>query len=76
MITTYPELHISRQFHGLILRAHPTSGTEDDGDDRDDEHEGENEAPVRAVDEGTETPEEFEVDDRVKLGHPEDERCR
>jgi hypothetical protein len=27
------------------------SGTEDDGDDRDDEHAGENEAPVRAVDE-------------------------
>jgi hypothetical protein len=31
------------------------SGTEDDDDDRDDERAGENEAPVRAVDEGTET---------------------
>ena len=52
--------HTSRQFQGLILPAHQTSGTEDDDDDRDDEHAGENEAPVRAVDEDTETPEEFE----------------
>jgi hypothetical protein len=28
---------------------------------------------VRAVDEGTETPEEFEVDDKDKLGRPEDD---
>jgi hypothetical protein len=75
MTTTHPELHTSRQFQGLILPARPTSGTEDDNDDRDDEHAGENEAPVRAVDEGTETPEEFEVDDddKDKLGHPEDD---
>ena len=73
MTTTHPELHTSRQFQGLILPARPTSGTEDDNDDRDDEHAGENETPVRAVDEGTETPEEFEVDDddKDKLGHPE-----
>ncbi len=58
MTTIHAELHTSRQFQGLILPAHPTSGTEDDDDDRDDEHAGENEAPVRAVDEGTETPEE------------------
>jgi hypothetical protein len=56
MTTTHPELHTSRRFQGLILPAHPTSGTEDDDDDRDDEHAGENEAPVRAVDEDTETP--------------------
>jgi hypothetical protein len=56
-----------------MLPAHPTSGTEDDDDDRDDEHAGENEAPVRAVDESTETPEEFEIDDKDKLGHPEDD---
>ena len=61
MIITHPEVLASRYFQGLILPAHPTSGTEDDDDDRDDEHAGENEAPVRAVDEGTETPEEFEV---------------
>jgi hypothetical protein len=61
MTTTYPELHTSRRFQGLILPAHQTSGTEDDDDDRDDEHAGENEAPVRAVDEGTETPEEFDA---------------
>lgn len=72
MTTTHPELRTSRQFQGLIFPAHPTSGTEDDDDDRDDEHAGENEAPVRAVDEGTETPEEFEVDDKDKSGHPED----
>ena len=54
MTTTHPELHTSRQFRGLILPAHPT-GTEDDDDNRDDERAGENEAPVRAVDEGTET---------------------
>ena len=72
MTTIHPELHTLRQFQGLILPAQPTSGTDDDDDDRDDEHAGENEAPVRAVDEGTETPEEFEVDDKDKSGHPED----
>jgi len=73
MTITHPQLHTSHRFQGLILRAHPTSGTEDDDDDRDDEHAGENEAPVRAVEEGTETPEEFEADERDKLGHPEDD---
>ena len=73
MTTTHPELPTLRQFQGLILRAHPTSGTEDDDDDRDDEHADENEASVRAVNEGTEIPEEFEVDDKYKLGHPEDD---
>ncbi len=73
MTTIHPELHTLRQFQGLIFPAHPTSGTEDDDDDRDDEHAGENEAPVRAVDEDTETPEEFEVDDKDKLGRPEDD---
>jgi len=50
-----------------------TTGTEDDFDDSDDEHEGENEAPIREVDERTEAPEEFEVDDEDELGHPEDD---
>ena len=59
-MTAYRKLLISRQFQGLILPAHPRSGTEDDYDDRNDEHAGENEAPVRAVDEETETPHEFE----------------
>ena len=71
MITTHPEVLTSRRFQGLILPAHPTSGTEDDDDDRDDEHAGENEAPVRAVDESTEAPEEFEAGDKDKPGHPE-----
>ena len=73
MTSTHRGLRTSRQFQGLILPAHPTSGTEDDDDNRDDEHAGKNEAPVRAVDEGTETPEEFEVDDKDKLGRPEDD---
>jgi hypothetical protein len=73
MTTTHPELHTSRQYQSLILRAHPTSGTEDDNDDRDDEHAGENEAPMRALAEDTETPEEFEIDERDELGHRDDE---
>jgi hypothetical protein len=73
MTTTHPELQTSRQYQGLILRAHPTSGTEDDNDDRDDEHAGENEAPMRALAEDTETPEEFEIDERDELGHRDDE---
>jgi hypothetical protein len=71
MTTIHVELNTLRQFQGLILPAHQTTGTKDDDDDRADEHAGENEAPVRAVDEGTETPEEFEVDDKDKLGRPE-----
>jgi len=63
----------SRDFQGLILAEHSTTGTQDDDDDRDDEHAGENEAPVREVDENTEAPEEFEVDDEDELGHPEDD---
>jgi len=73
MNATYLEPKASRQFQGLILPAHPRSGTEDDDDGRDDEHAGENEAFVRAVDEDTETPEEFGVDDEDRLGHPEDD---
>jgi hypothetical protein len=73
MTTTQPDLHTSRQFQELILPAHRRSGTEDDDDDRDDEHADENEARVRAVDEDTEIPEEFEIDDKDKLSHPEDD---
>jgi hypothetical protein len=47
---------------------HPTTGTVDDDDDRDDEHAGENEAPVRETSDRTETPEEFEVDDEDEPG--------
>jgi hypothetical protein len=57
----------------LILPAHPTSGTEDDDDDRNDERADENEARMRAVDERTEAPEEFEVDDTDQLSHPVDD---
>ena len=73
MNTPHPEPHTSRHFQGLILPARPTSGTEDDDDDRDDEHAGENEASVRADNEGTETPEEFEVGYKDRLDNPEDD---
>ena len=64
MTTRYQNPHTARHFQGLILPANPTSGTEDDYDDRDDEHAGENEVSVRANDEATETPEEFDVEYR------------
>jgi hypothetical protein len=40
-----------------------------DDDGRDDEHANENEAPVGAVDEQTETPEEFSIDDDGTRDH-------
>jgi hypothetical protein len=55
---------------GIIDR--PVSGTEDDDDDRDDEHTGENEASIREVNDQTEAPEEFEVNDEDEAGHPKD----
>jgi hypothetical protein len=51
----------------------PTAGTEDDDDDRDDEHEGEYETPIREINEQTEAPEEFELDDEAELDRPEDD---
>jgi hypothetical protein len=47
----------------LSVVADSVGGPKDDDDDRDDEHAGENEIPVRETDEETEAPEEFEVDD-------------
>jgi hypothetical protein len=73
MSNAHAESPISRDFQGWILAEQPTTGTQDDGDDRDDEHAGENEAAVREIDENTEAPEEFEVDDEDGLGHPEDD---
>jgi hypothetical protein len=62
---------ITAQFEGLTN--HPIRGTADDYDDRDDEHALENEASTREVDDRTEAPEEFEIDDEDELGHPEDD---
>jgi hypothetical protein len=73
MTNAHAEPPTVHHFQGLILAEHPRSGTQDDDDDRDDEHAGENEAPVREVDENTEAPEEFEVDDEDELSHPEDD---
>jgi hypothetical protein len=56
--------------HSEESAARPASGTQDD--DRDDERAGENEAPIREVDDQTEAPEEFKIDDEDELGHPED----
>jgi len=63
MITTHSEEFIAR----------PMSGTQDDNDDRDDEHAGENEAPIREADEQTEAPEEFDVYFEDASGRPEDD---
>jgi hypothetical protein len=56
-----------------MLGAESGTGTVDDDDDPSDENAGENEIPVGDVPEGTEAPEEFEVDDEDDLGHPEDD---
>jgi hypothetical protein len=40
-----------------------SGGPEDSDDNRDDEHPRENEAVIREVDDQTEAPEEFKVDD-------------
>jgi hypothetical protein len=61
---------ISVHSEGVIN--HPVSGTEDDDDARDDEHASENEALIREVDDQTEAPEEFEVDDEDGTDHPKD----
>jgi hypothetical protein len=73
MDTEHAEFPISRHFQNLTRAEHPATGTQDDDDDRDDEHAGDNEASVREVDENTEAPEEFEVDDQDELGHREDD---
>lgn len=57
----------------MITEQPPLTGTQDDDDDRDDEHAGENETLVRETDEHTEAPEEFEIDDEDEIGHPEDD---
>lgn len=73
MSTEHTESRALQDIQRSILAEHPTTGTQDDDDDRDDEHSAENEAPVRETDENTEAPEEFEVDDEDELGHPEDD---
>jgi hypothetical protein len=75
MTIRYQEPHSSGHFQGLAFPAIPTSGTEDDFDGRDDEHLGENEASVRANDEGTETPEEFDVKFKARLDEPTDNKA-
>lgn len=54
------------------VNKHPVTGTEDDDDDRDDEHARENEAQIREADDQTEAPEEFEVDDEDEVVSPKD----
>jgi hypothetical protein len=56
-----------------LLGAESGTGTIDDEDDPSDENAEENEIPVGDVPEGTEAPEEFEVDDEDDVGHPEDD---
>jgi hypothetical protein len=73
MSNAHAETATSSRFESLLLAEHPRTGTEDDDDDRDAEHQGENEAPIREVDENTEAPEEFEVDNEDESVHPEDD---
>ena len=68
MISRVPEKPPLPQVEDFVETAHPLTGTDDDQDDRDDEHAGENEASVRETNENTETPEEFESDDEDKIG--------
>jgi hypothetical protein len=68
-----PELLDTPSFQEMSAVAPHTTGTVDDDDDPADENPNENEAPIRETSEGTEAPEEFEVDDEDELGHPEDD---
>ena len=52
---------------------HPTTGTEDDDDDPSEERAGENEAPGHAMNERTEAPEEFGLDDERSSGRRDDD---
>lgn len=77
MNTEVPEIPPPSEFQDFLVLEHSMTGTDDDEDDRDDEHADENEANVREVDENTEVPEEFKIDDEDEhedaLGHPEDD---
>jgi hypothetical protein len=53
------ELWMDGLRRGVAQDRATTSGTADDDDNRDDEHSGDNEAPVRESDENIEAPEEF-----------------
>ena len=68
MTSRVPETPPPPQVEDFIETAHPLTGTDDDLDDRDDEHADENEASIREVNENTETPEEFEIDDEDEPG--------
>ena len=57
-----------RSCHDSTIPANPplapaAGQSPDDDANRDDERDDENEAPIREVDERTEAPEEFELDD-------------
>ena len=67
------EPDIPNEVEELCVVIKSAGGTKDDDDNRDDEHAGENEIPVRETDEETEAPEEFEVDDEVELGSGDDD---
>jgi hypothetical protein len=60
MTNIFMDLGVPLNNFGQQFDRHSSSGTEDDDDDRDDEHARENEAPVREIGEDTEVPEEFE----------------
>jgi hypothetical protein len=68
-----PEILDLPPFQELNAVSPPTTGTVDDDDEPEDETDAENEAPIREINEATEAPEEFEIDDEDDLGHPEDD---
>lgn len=64
---------MSGLLRGLSSGQFPAGGNRDDDDGRDDEHAGENEASIRELDENTEAPEEFSVDDEDEDDLPDSE---
>ena len=71
MNNIFMDLAVPLNNFGQHIDRHSNSGTEDDDDDRDDEHARENEAPVREIDEDTEIPEEFEPEPVDEPQHAE-----
>jgi hypothetical protein len=71
MTNATEERSTSRQLLEMFSDRLRTSGTRDDCDDANDEQAGENEARVHSIDENTEAPEEFDVDDEDKTNEPQ-----
>jgi hypothetical protein len=71
MTNAADERSTARQLLEMVSGGLPMSGMGNDDDDPNDEHAGENEARVHSIDETTEAPEEFEIDDEDKTDEPQ-----